>query len=1033
MPAPTALEENKSHAGDAKPIAPLVDETPPLTEEQQKELSRRVDLPPVYDSSSDTSSSESEQAEAEAGTTVDEKVAHSSKPPLLDDKHSASEKRVKSKRISISDDECTSEDNEEPVHSTVKKGRHKSAQASENKNAEKTKDKLPEKPKGKALEKTDQSKDSKAAKRAELHDDIHKDSKAAKKHADLHDDMRGAHRSKEEKDKDADAAAKVKKKSTKSKGDELSKSKAAEPASTKKKKSKSSKLAKAHKRTEAEEESKDQRKRKEERNPKGNDRSAREMKRKGSQTSSRKGLVEGGARHERKRKGEESTKDEKTSECEDDSQDDKRRSKRIKAPKKSVNEDWLKDKQNRKSERTPKHETTSEDEDNSKDEQKRSGRRKLHKNIKEEDVSEDEKMRRHERNTKDNKTSKKTSEDDGDSGDGGDRKGRSKAHKNAKSEDEPKDKKRRKDGQDPKGGRTSKGGEPGSKDATMHADSKKGRSQATEETMRMLEEALSTKRMEATERSQVSTPVAAKADDPVGVPSSTAQAPVVSQAALAIASILQSNMQLDRGLESAHRTHSASQSRSTSRRTAGSARSRSASRGSLRSRGASLRREVALPRDQRVQNGEQPNVGANSTVVASRGGSCSPSHTEELFSGSDAEKTQDGLAKGNRKKRHTSRTGPPRKSLSRSRSALKQHEASPEKTAFANGDQGNGKAELEDEIESLKEMLEERHRARAEAHGTPQADEMRKEIETLEEMLADRGRELLSRYTSTRDLPDGNTQPSSGHEKQMLEIAKTKELLISQGGQKDVDRKDVSISSKVSPACQPPLEADADEVQTISGMTRQAPCGLPVWCAVPNADDVVIEVEIARIMTRNPGVARRLLFGRRSWVLFGRRIKEVVGTEQEPDIGLGDPRASRKHAVALRNWRGKIFVMDLGSPHRTFMDKKVLTPQVPVEWKIGSKVFFADSKVEVFELRPAKVQREAAPPPAKPSEPPPRNPSSGVPRHATPPPAAGPPTIFIKPVQSARPTGVHGEGSSLYPGEWDVQADGLTKFLGWKT
>lgn len=134
------------------------------------------------------------------------------------------------------------------------------------------------------------------------------------------------------------------------------------------------------------------------------------------------------------------------------------------------------------------------------------------------------------------------------------------------------------------------------------------------------------------------------------------------------------------------------------------------------------------------------------------------------------------------------------------------------------------------------------------------------------------------------------------------------------------------------------------------------PCSLPVWCVIPNPDDIVTGVEILRRTTGGRIPPKRLLLGKRAWILLGRRIdKGLAGAEggPEPDIGLATPRASRAHALLLRNWLGQVFLMDLGSTHGTFLDGQKLRAREPTRWKIGVPAHFADTKTEVFELRPA--------------------------------------------------------------------------------
>jgi len=147
----------------------------------------------------------------------------------------------------------------------------------------------------------------------------------------------------------------------------------------------------------------------------------------------------------------------------------------------------------------------------------------------------------------------------------------------------------------------------------------------------------------------------------------------------------------------------------------------------------------------------------------------------------------------------------------------------------------------------------------------------------------------------------------------------------------------------------------AEEYFMLPSVGRKiAPAKLPVWCVIPDPEDIEEGVEILRRTTGNKQPPTRLLFGKRSWIMFGRRLDPGLSQgQQEPDIGLATPRASRQHAMAMRNWTGQVFIMDLGSPNGTIMGNKVLRKLEPVRWNVGSSVYFADAKTEVFELRPA--------------------------------------------------------------------------------
>ena len=56
------------------------------------------------------------------------------------------------------------------------------------------------------------------------------------------------------------------------------------------------------------------------------------------------------------------------------------------------------------------------------------------------------------------------------------------------------------------------------------------------------------------------------------------------------------------------------------------------------------------------------------------------------------------------------------------------------------------------------------------------------------------------------------------------------------------------------------------------------------------------------------------------------------------DIVLEHPSVSRQHAVVQHRDNGEIYLMDLGSTHGTFMNKKRLDPQAYVPLRIGSSI-----------------------------------------------------------------------------------------------
>lgn len=234
------------------------------------------------------------------------------------------------------------------------------------------------------------------------------------------------------------------------------------------------------------------------------------------------------------------------------------------------------------------------------------------------------------------------------------------------------------------------------------------------------------------------------------------------------------------------------------------------------------------------------------------------------------------------------------------------------------------------------------------------------------------------------------------------------------------------LNSKGEEVAEEPVEPSTLVPQIDRG---KAPCDLPMWCVVPNEDDLIRDLGIYRNIIKEGVKDRimRVLLGRRAWVLLGRRDKPAAGTI-EPDIGLGSVRASRKHAVLFRNWKGQVFLVDLGSAHGSYLGGKKLKPHCPTEWKVDVTAFFADKSVEVFKLQDvggvalaaskAAVRVALSAPPVKPvavAAPAPLLTSVAVPR-----PAAGTSTQS----KDAAPP--------LYPDDFNVPADGLTQFYGMK-
>lgn len=138
--------------------------------------------------------------------------------------------------------------------------------------------------------------------------------------------------------------------------------------------------------------------------------------------------------------------------------------------------------------------------------------------------------------------------------------------------------------------------------------------------------------------------------------------------------------------------------------------------------------------------------------------------------------------------------------------------------------------------------------------------------------------------------------------------------------------------------------------QRLEATAAAPPVELPEWCVTPRRQDIVTEVEMVRVSSVTDNVLNRIWFGQRSWALVGRRPAHAPTSGATLDISLAALRASRSHALLLRNRLGQVFLMDLGSPNGTFMDSKRLKPKEATEWKVGSTVYFGDSKPEVFEL-----------------------------------------------------------------------------------
>lgn len=196
------------------------------------------------------------------------------------------------------------------------------------------------------------------------------------------------------------------------------------------------------------------------------------------------------------------------------------------------------------------------------------------------------------------------------------------------------------------------------------------------------------------------------------------------------------------------------------------------------------------------------------------------------------------------------------------------------------------------------------------------------------------------------------------------------------------------------------------------------------------------------------------MVGCRPWVHFGRRLQCQKG--RQPDVELHTRTASRKQALLLRNWHGQVFLMDLGSSHGTYLGHQKLIAHRPKEWRPGMLVFFADRQTESFELK--RRTDGAAFPAAFPAFPafPSRDRAarsvgiSGLTSMAVKQFAGARrmmgiqlgEEITVRPKQVQEVEEIVEQGPEvgpeaeevrevLYPGDWQVPADGLSK-IGWK-
>jgi len=261
---------------------------------------------------------------------------------------------------------------------------------------------------------------------------------------------------------------------------------------------------------------------------------------------------------------------------------------------------------------------------------------------------------------------------------------------------------------------------------------------------------------------------------------------------------------------------------------------------------------------------------------------------------------------------------------------------------------------LEVEAENLREMLAERQDQLAQEKSGPKREEIEKDVAILTGWLRSKERELVERdkMQLRERLKEVEFEAKKVQEQQ--EAARKAQETAKQA---EADKQAAaepparpSNGAATGSTAVPSKAVDAVTLPPVGG--RVPPCDLPLWCVIPNPDDIVTHVEILRCAKSDSSSTRRLLLGRRSWALLGRRQQPPV-SGPDPDIGLASPRASRSHALLLRNWQGQIFLLDLGSPNGSFLGDKKLPAKKPCEWKVGITAYFADASREVFELRQA--------------------------------------------------------------------------------
>jgi len=254
---------------------------------------------------------------------------------------------------------------------------------------------------------------------------------------------------------------------------------------------------------------------------------------------------------------------------------------------------------------------------------------------------------------------------------------------------------------------------------------------------------------------------------------------------------------------------------------------------------------------------------------------------------------------------------------------------------------------LEVEAENLKEMLAERQAQLAQEESGPKREEIEKDVAILTGWLRSKERELVERDKMQLK------ERLKGFELEAKKLQEQQEAAKQAEAGKQVAAEPPAAPRNGTATASTPAAAQAVDVVTVPPVGgRVPPCDLPLWCVIPNPDDIVTHVEILRQAKSDNSSTKRLSLGRRSWVLLGRRQQPPV-SGPEPDIGLASPRASRSHALVLRNWQGQIFLLDLGSPNGSFLGDKKLPAKRPCEWKVGVTAYFADASREVFELRQA--------------------------------------------------------------------------------